>query len=311
MNIDEAAVNFTPGSLIALGAVLAFVMFGIALDTKVSDFRRALQNPKAIIVAIAAQFLLLPAITFGLTILLGLSASVSLGLILVACCPPGNVSQVLTYRAKGDVALSVSMTAVSNVIAIFVMPANLAFWGGLHPTAHEILKTVRLEPLQMLIEIALIIGAPFVLGLLIAHRWPRFAAKVQPWAKRLSLLALLGFVLAALLGNLQLFITYIGLVLVAVFLHEAISLALGWGIARGFGLPPKARRAMAFELGIRNAGLGLGLVFTFFGGLGGMAVVAGWWGIWDIIAGLILATFWARYSTRSEARRVAQSEVPA
>ena len=116
------------------------------------------------------------------------------------------------------------------------------------------------------------------------------------------MVALVGFIVAALVGNWTYFIGYIGVVLLAVFLHDAVALALGYGASRAMRLSPENTKAVTFEVGIRNAGLGLGLVFAFFDGLGGMAIVAGWWGIWDIVAGLILATFWARRSGRGAGR---------
>ena len=299
MNIDEAVLNFSPFSLVLLSIVLGFIMFGIALDTSLQDFRAVLKAPRAIIIALIAQIVLLPAVTFGLTLLLQVGPSIALGMILVACCPPGNISQVLTYRAKGNVALSVSMTAVTNVIYIVVLPLNLSLWGSLHPTARDILEQVSLNPLQMLLEIVLIIGLPFALGLFIKSRWPRFAKVVQPTVKWVSLLALLAFIAFALIGNFGFFIAFIGVVLFAVFLHDAVALLLGFASAKLGGLSLYDAKAVTFEVGIRNAGLGLGLVFAFFDGLGGMAVVAGWWGIWDIVAGLALASFWAWRTRRS------------
>ena len=299
MNIDDVVLNFTPGSLIALNIVLGLIMFGIALDTAPSDFKAVAKAPKAMIIALAAQIILLPAVTFGLTLLLNVQASIALGMILVACCPPGNISQVLTYRSGGNVALSVSMTAVSNVVYIFLLPISLAFWGGLHPTAGELVRSVSLNGWQMLLEIFLIIGVPFFAGLLIRAKLPRFAAKVQPYARWVSLLGLVGFIAAALIGNWAIFMAFIGVVLLAVFLHDAVALGLGYASARIGGLGVRDRKAITFEVGIRNAGLGLGLVFAFFGGLGGMAVVAGWWGIWDIVAGLTVATLWARHTKRA------------
>jgi BASS family bile acid:Na+ symporter len=303
VNIDEVTLNFNPTSLLALDVVLALIMFGIALAVKVDDFKAVLRMPKAITVALAAQFLLLPAVTFGLTFLLNVGPSIALGMILVACCPPGNISQVLTNQARGNVALSVSMTAVGNLLAIFLMPINFAFWGSLHPTASTILEAVELDAVDMLIKIVVIIGLPFALGILIGNRWPNITAKVQPWVRRISLIALLAFIVIALIGNWAYFMAYIGVVLLAVFLHDAVALALGWSTARLSGLDGPSTKAVTFEVGIRNAGLGLGLVFAFFDGLGGMAIVAGWWGIWDIIAGLALATFWARrQATKGELR---------
>lgn len=301
MSIDEATLNFNPASLLALDIVLALIMFGIALAVKTQDFRAVLKMPKPIAVGIAAQFLLLPGITFLLTLILQVGPSIALGMILVACCPPGNISQVLTNQARGNVALSVSMTAVGNVLAIFLMPINFAFWGGLHPTASEILRSVELNAIDMLVKIVVIIGLPFVLGIFIGNRWPVMTARVQPWVRRISMIALVGFIVAALAGNWTHFIAHIGVVLAAVFLHDAVALGLGYAAGRTMRLSPENTKAVTFEVGIRNAGLGLGLVFAFFDGLGGMAIVAGWWGIWDIVAGLALATFWARRSRRRTA----------
>ncbi|MCZ9634397.1 MULTISPECIES: bile acid:sodium symporter family protein [Rhodococcus] len=298
MPIDDVVLNFNPGSLIILNVVLAAIMLGIALDTSVDDFRRALTKPKAMAVGIAAQFVLLPAVTFLLTLILSPAPSVALGMILVACCPPGNISNVLTHRAGGDVALSVSMTAVSNVLAIFLMPLNLAFWGSRRPETDALLQSVNLNALEMVAQIALIIGVPFVLGIWAARRFPEIAAKAQPWVKNGSLVALLIFIVAGVSGNASYFVDYIGVVLLAVFLHDTVALALGYFCGAVTGLNEYSRRAVSFEVGIRNAGLGLGLVFTFFDGLGGMAVVAGWWGIWDIIVGLALATIWSKRRAR-------------
>jgi len=170
--VDEIRLNFNPASLAVLNGVLAFLMFGIALDTRIDDFRRVLRMPVAFTVGIVAQLIALPAITFGLTLLLQPGPSIALGMILVACCPPGNVSNILTHRANGNVALSVSMTAVSNAIAIVAMPLNFAFWGGIHPTAAPLLKTIALDPVEMFGHILLIIGVPFVLGLWCSHQFP-------------------------------------------------------------------------------------------------------------------------------------------
>ena len=293
-NIDEVRLNFDESSLIVLGFVLGFIMFGIALDTKPSDFRAVRENPKALVVGVAAQFIALPAITFLLTLIIGVGPSIALGMILVACCPPGNISNVLTYRAEGNVALSVSMTVVSNLLAIFLMPLNIAFWGGLHPDASAILEVVELDAIELLLDIAIVIAIPFIAGLAISRKYPNFAARVQPAVKRISLIALIAFILIALFGNFDAFKDYVLIVLLVVFLHDTLALALGYGIAAGTGLSEYNRRAVTFEVGIRNAGFGLGIIFAFFDGLGGMAMVAGVWGIWDIIAGLLLAGWWAR-----------------
>jgi BASS family bile acid:Na+ symporter len=293
MNVDDVALNFTPGTLIILNVVLGLIMFGIALDTKPSDFKVVLRHPQPFVIAILAQLLVLPAVTFGLTMLLPVTPSMALGMIVVACCPPGNISQVLTHRSGGNVALSVSLTAVGNLIYIFAMPLSIAFWGSLHPATGPLLHAIRLDPAEMLLEIVLIIGVPFAAGLLLRAGLPRFAQHVQPFVRWFSLIALVGFIIGALAGNWAVFLSVIGAVLIVVAVHDAVALGIGYTPAVVGRLGTPERKAMTFEVGIRNSGLGLGLIFAFFGGLGGMAVVAGWWGVWDIIAGLILAAVWA------------------
>ncbi|BDV29995.1 bile acid:sodium symporter family protein [Microbacterium terricola] len=291
--IDDIVLNFNPGSLVLLNVVLGLIMLGIALDTSPEDFKVVARKPKPFVIAILAQLLVLPAVTFALTLVLPVTPSMALGMLLVACCPPGNISQVLTHRSGGNVALSVSMTAVSNVIYIFALPLSIAFWGSLHPTARHLLAAVELNPWSMLLDILLIIGIPFAIGLFVRARFPRFAARVEKPVKWFSLLALVAFIVIALTGNWTYFVQFFGVIILVVTIHDAVALAIGYGTAVAGGLGTRERKAMTFEVGIRNAGLGLGLVFTFFGGLGGMAIVAGWWGIWDIIAGLIVASLWA------------------
>lgn len=293
-DVDNITIVFNESSLTLLKIVIGAILFGIALDTRFDDFRLALRKPRAMAVAIVAQFLLLPAITFCLTLALNVRGSIALGMILVACCPPGNVSNILTHRARGDVALSVSMTAVSNVLAIFLLPINFALWGGWHPTGKTMLEEIDVSAWDMLSEILLVIGIPFALGILIAHFWPRFAEKAHPIVGKFAFLGLAAIIVLGIAKNWGIFVDYIGIVVLAVFLHDALALALGYGIARASGLSEYSTRAMTFEVGIRNAGLGLLIVFNFFDGLGGMALVAAWWGIWDIIAGLAVATWWGR-----------------
>ncbi|TYL45720.1 bile acid:sodium symporter family protein [Nocardioides sp. BGMRC 2183] len=291
-DVDTISIDFDESSLTTLKIVIGAILFGIALDTKLSDFAAAIRRPGAIAIGVVAQFVALPAITFALTLVLDIRGSVALGMILVACCPPGNVSNILTHRARGDVALSVSMTAVGNVLAIFLMPLNMALWGSLHPTGSAMLEDIELSAVDMFAEIAFVIGLPFIAGITIARLWPGFASRAGRVVSPLAFLALGAVIVIGVTNNWSIFVTYIGIVLVAVFLHDALALGLGYSIARLTRLPATSVRAMTFEVGIRNAGLGLLLVFTYFDGLGGMALVAAWWGIWDIIAGLAVAQVW-------------------
>ncbi len=296
-DIDSVSLNTSDGTLILLSVVIAVIMFGIALEMKVDDFRAVAHMPKAMAVGVAAQFICLPAITYLLTIALNFRPSIALGMILVACCPPGNISNILVYRARGNVALSLSMTALSNFLAIFLMPINIAFWGGLHPEASQILKDVDVNALELLADIVLLIGVPLTLGLLISSHRPEIANKVQPLVKKFSMIFLVLFIIGALATNIGVFIDYIALVALAVFLHDTLALLLGYGIAASFKVSEPNRRAITFEVGVRNAALGLGIALSVFEGLGGVAIVAAWWGVWDLIAGLILSSWWARKPT--------------
>lgn len=199
-DVDDIRIAFDSASLTTLKIVLGAILFGIALDTRPSDFVAAARRPGTIALGVLAQFLLLPAITFGLTLLLDVRGSVALGMILVACCPPGNVSNILTHRARGDVALSVSMTAVGNVLAIFLMPLNVAFWGGLHPTGQALLAKIELSAADMLAEVGLVIGVPFAVGLTIARLRPGIAKRAARIIGPVSFLAL-GAVIATGVAN--------------------------------------------------------------------------------------------------------------
>ena len=267
-------------------------MFDIALDTRVADFKRVLRMPGAMAVGIAAQFIVLPAVTFVLTLLLKPGPSIALGMILVSACPAGHISNFLVHHSKGNTALSVSVSALSTVVALFMTPLNFAFWGNLHPITAGLMKEVAMSPWEMLEVIVMLLGVPLVLGMWVAKQFPAFAHKVQKPMKILSFVILLAFIGGALAANLKHFLNFIQLVVGVVFVHNLMALVTGYGLSKAIGLPERDCRAITFEMGIQNSGLGLILIFNFFGGLGGMAIVTAWWGIWHIVAGLTLATFW-------------------
>jgi bile acid:Na+ symporter, BASS family len=296
-DVDDITIDFDSGALTFLKIVIAMILFGVALDTKLEDFAAAIRRPIPTVLGVVAQFLLLPALTFALTIVLDVRGSVALGMILVACCPPGNVSNILTHRSGGDVALSVSMTAVSNVLSIFMLPINLAFWGGLSPAGDDLLRSVDVNVWETFGEIALVIGLPFVAGIGITRLWPRVGDRAHRIVGPLSFVLLAAIIVLGFVGNFDIFQDYITIVLLAVFLQNALALALGYAIARLTRLPVRQQKSMTFEVGVRNTGLGLLLVFTYFDGLGGMALVAAWWGLYDIITGLAVAEVWRRRTT--------------
>ena len=292
--VDQLVLNFDKGSLLTLNILIGLMMFGMALDLDVEDFRRLLRKPKPPAIGLGAQFILLPAFTFVLTLILRPEPSIALGMILVASCPGGNLSNIMTYLAGGNAPLSVGMTAVSTAAAIVMTPLNFAVWGSLNPDTAPILRQVSISPVDMFTTIVLILGIPLVLGMLAARWRPAIAEKVRRPFKVFSVIVFVGFVAVALLNNWENFLEFIGFVVFAVFLHNALAFTLGNIAGKVARLEPRDVRAVTIEVGLQNSALALVLVFNFFNGLGGMALIAAWWGIWHIIAGLALASYWSR-----------------
>lgn len=299
--LDAVRLHFSPESLIALDVILAFVLFGVALDMKVEDFKGIVSAPRGTIIGLFAHSVLLPAVAFGLTMLLRPAPSIALGMILVASCPSGNISNFLVNYGRGNTALSVTIAAFSMLGSIVFTPFNLSFWGSANPNTRPILEAVSLSPWEVFGTIVLLLGIPTVLGMSVAHRWPAFAARSRNVFRVLSLAFFLLFVVGALVVNWDFFLQYTQRVMLFVFLLNAFALLTGYYTARAFRLPERDRRAVALEVGIQNSGFGLALVFNFFNGLGGMAIVAAWWGIWHLIVGLSLSTWWRRHPPVAEA----------
>ncbi len=291
--VDDVRLNFDEGSLLLLNILIGLMMLGMALDLDLEDFKALARKPKPPLIGLIAQFLLLPAFTFVLTLILDLRPSIALGMILVASCPGGNLSNVMTYLAGGNAPLSVGMTAVSTAAAIVMTPLNLSIWGRLNSETEPILRSVSLSPVDLFMTIFVILGLPLIIGMLIANRLPDLADRIRNPFKIFSVVVFLVFVAAALGNNWEFFVDYVGLVVFAVLVHNAVAFLLGNTAAKMAGLDERDQRAVTIEVGLQNSALALILVFDFFEGLGGMAVIAAWWGIWHIVSGLALARFWS------------------
>lgn len=292
--IDGVMLNFSPGSLMLLNVILAVVMFAIALDLTPAQFRAVARAPRPLLAGFLAQFLALPAATFLLVLAVQPRPSIALGLMLVAACPGGNISNFLTHRAGGNTALSVSMTALATVCAIVLTPLNIGLWGSLYAPTREILQATSIDPVQVAFTVGVLLVLPLALGMGLNARAPGLAARIRAPMQVLSMVIFIAFIVAALAANWGYFLDLAGLVAGLVVAHNALALALGFAIATLFATSEADRRAITIETGIQNSGLGLILIFAFFGGLGGMAVVAAFWGMWHAISGLALATIWAR-----------------
>lgn len=293
-DIDDIMLNFSPGSLMLLNAILSIVMFAIALDLKPADFKALLRAPKPVLTGMVSQFVVLPVLTWLMVIALQPRPSIALGLILVAACPGGNISNFITHRARGNTALSVSMTAIATIAALLLTPFNVAFWGSLYGPTREILRSVSIDPAQVAITVFFMLVLPLCLGIAVNVVRPALAARIRRPFQILSMIIFVAFIIAALAGNWDFFLGYAGMVALLVFLHNALAFAGGYATATLAGVTDADRRAITIETGIQNSGLGLILIFAFFGGLGGMAVVAAFWGIWHVISGMALASVMAR-----------------
>ena len=289
MTIDQVRLNFNPTGIAIINAAIGLMMLGVALELKIEDFKRILISPKAPLIGLIAQFILLPALTFVLILIIKPYPSIALGMMLVAACPGGNLSNIMTYLSKGNCAVSISMTAVSTVAAVIMTPLNISFWGRLNPATADILKQVSLNPWDVFVTVFLILGVPLMVGMTIGHYLPSLAQKVKKPFKIFSLIFFILIICGALAANWQYFMKYVGIVMLAVFIHNALALNLGYWSGRLARLDEKDCRAVSIEVGIQNSALGLVLVFSFFDGLGGMAILVAWWGTWHIVAGLVTA----------------------
>ncbi|TXD48739.1 bile acid:sodium symporter family protein [Polaribacter sp. IC073] len=294
IDIDSIKINFDASGLWVLNIAIAIIMFGVALGISINDFKRLLEKPKILFVGILSQFILLPALTFIAILIIEPHPSFALGMMLIAACPGGNVSNFFSKMAGGNAALSVSLTAFATLICIFMTPFNLQFWGSLYEPTNAILETVELNWVDLLKLVSLILGIPLFFGMLIKHYHSKMAGKIEKVLKPLSMLVFIALIFVAFSQNLDVFSNHIHHVILLVVFHNIFAFILGFYTAKSFGLNKQDTKTIAMETGIQNGGLGLLLIFGFFDGLGGMALLAAFWGIWDVFSGILLATYWGR-----------------
>jgi bile acid:Na+ symporter, BASS family len=298
--LDNVKLNFSDSSLLFMNITLAIIMVGVALGVRLKRFKELFFKPKSVIVGLISQLLLLPALTFLLTITLKLPESIALGMILVACCPGGNISNFISSLAKGNVELSVSMTMFTTLGAAIFTPLNFSIWGNLFirfaSKRYEELATVQIDFFEMLQSVLIILVIPLIIGLLITRYFPKFSIKSAPYVKNISIVIFLALVCVMIYNNWEFVIIYVKLIFLIVFIHNLLALLTGYYTATLTKLPRQDRRTISIETGIQNSGLALVLIFNprLFDGLGGMATIAAWWGIWHIISGLSIGYLWSR-----------------
>lgn len=303
--LDHVRLNFSPSAVHFLNIALAFIMFGVALDIDLKGFREMIRKPKSLVTGVISQFILLPVFTFLIVLVIRPTPTVALGMILVASCPGGNVSNFMTALSKGNVALSVSLTAIATFGAVVFTPLNFSLWGDLYVNfysnhnAVELIRPIEINKLQMFQVVTILLGLPVAAGLIVAHKFPIFTRKIKAYVKKGSILFFMVLVVIMIQANWDSFKSYVPLVFLIVVAHNALALGTGYTFSRLMKSSPRDRRTITIETGIQNSGLALAIMFNpkIFPPeleLGGMTIIAAWWGVWHIISGLSIASLWSR-----------------
>ena len=308
--IDGISVTLNAGGMNTINIVLAFVMYGVALGIKPGTFLKLLKNPKPIFVGMLSQLVLLPMLTFLLALAFGSSISwtMAIGMILVASCPGGNISNFMSSLSKADGELSVSLTAISTALAIFLTPFNFWLWGNLYIKAAGLAAEVPqlVIPLWDVFKtIFILLGIPLTLGILTARYLPKVAEKLKKPLQWFSIIFFIAMVVLSFAGNIDAFLKCIKYIFLVVLIHNLLALSLGFSTATAFKLSKTDRRTLTIETGIQNSGLGLVLllgtpIFANFPPHGGTLVITAWWGIWHIISGLAVSTIFNRIDSKKQ-----------
>ena len=313
-SLDSVNLALGSGTGLIMSIVLALIMFGIALGIKVDTLKNIFIKPKSIITGLALQWICLPLVTFLLIIAMNsfLTPMVCLGMILVASCPGGNISNFMSSFSKGNIELSVSMTAVSTVFAPVITPFNFWFWGNLYLKFAALSGTLTIPHLvipfgEIFKTVFIILGIPIILGVLFARYFPKVTAKIKSPFNIFSIAVFLIMVLGMFIPNWHIFIEYIIFIFILVLIHNACAFGTGYLGATLMKLPRIDRRSITIEVGIQNSGLGLTMLLNTAifrpeiwnnpetGVMyGGMLFVTAWWGIWHIVSGLAISSVFRR-----------------
>ena len=297
--IDGINVTMNAGGMNTINIVLAFVMFGVALGIKPRMFVEVFRKPKSVILGMCSQLVLLPLLTFGLTLIFGkwISWSMALGMILVASCPGGNISNFMSSLSKANIELSVSLTAISTALCVLMTPFNFWLYGNLYLD----IASVRADVPQLVIPlwdvfktIFILLGIPLTLGILTSQYLPKLAEKLKKPMQWFSIIFFIAMVVLSFWSNRAAFLQCIKYIFLIVLIHNMLALLTGFSVGSVFKVSKADRRTLTIETGIQNSGLGLALLLgtSIFAGLpphGGMLVITAWWGVWHIISGLTVS----------------------
>ncbi|MDN8285049.1 bile acid:sodium symporter family protein [Acinetobacter baumannii] len=277
--------------------ILGIIMLGMGMTMTVDDFKGVLQSPKAVLIGVVAQFVVMPGLAFILCKLFNLPPEIAVGVILVGCCPGGTASNVITYMAKGNVALSVACTSVSTLLAPVLTPAIFYLLAS---------QWLKIDAASMFISILQVVLLPIVIGLIL-RTWLK--RQVESYIQVMPLVSVIAIVaiVAAIIGGSKAAIFQSGLLILAVvILHNGLGYLLGFTAARFFKLPYADSKAIAVEVGMQNSGLGVALAAVHFAASPITAVPSAIFSLWHNISGPALATYWA---SRKDGNETTKSKV--
>ncbi len=268
-----------------LAAMLALMMFAVALGLKPSQFAFFKTDPKHYLAGVLAQIIGLPLLTLGLVYVLNPLPSLALGMILIACCPGGNISNIMSMFGRANTALSVSMTATSSLAAAFITPLSILFWLSLYPPTQALLTTINFDVVAFLLQTLFILALPIVLGMVVAQKAPGFAAKIRKPLAMIAIIIIMFMIIIGFYKYREIIPLTAKFVIPLVVIHNALGLSLGYFIGLLTRADIPTRRALTFEVGIQNSALGFVILITQLEGLGGAAVITGMWGLWHLVSG--------------------------
>ena len=271
--------------------LLGVVMFGMGLALNLRDFKIVFSRPKDVIIGCLAQFTIMPLLAWGLSRLFSLDEALALGVVLVGCCPGGTASNVITYLAKGDLALSVGMTGISTLLAPFMTP--LLTWTLVG-------KSVNVDVAGMLLSILWVVILPIVIGLLVKWLWPKFTQRSIDYLPALSTLAIAAIVAIVIGANANKLLAGGLIIVIVVMLHNVCGLSLGYLIGRLLGLTEPKKRAISIEVGMQNSGLASSLATLHFATYPLATIPGAIFSVWHNISGATVAFLYRKMFTEPE-----------
>ena len=260
--------------------LLGVVMFGMGLTLNLQDFKVVFSRPKDVVTGCVAQFTIMPLLAWVLSKLFHLDEALALGVVLVGCCPGGTASNVITYLAKGDLALSVGMTGVSTLMAPILTPLLTWLLAG---------KSVNVDVASMFLSILWIVILPIILGLVVKGLWPKFTERATDYLPAFSSVAIAFIVAIVIAANADKLLAGGLLIVVVVMLHNICGLSLGYMIGRLLKLSEPKKRAISIEVGMQNSGLASSLATIHFAAYPLATIPGAIFSVWHNLSGTAVA----------------------